>query len=90
MRVWWPDDGAFYEARIKAWDRERDVHTLLYILDGVEVRMIYFIFTRMANWSDGRRVFLFTGGARFEERTRGAAVQAAQARRQGVLAAHQG
>ena len=52
--------------------------------------MIYFIFTRMANWSDGRRVSLFTGGARFEERARGAAVQAAQARRQGVLAAHQG
>ena len=60
VRVWWPDDGAFYEARIKAWDRERDVHTLLYILDGVEVRMIYFIFTRTGNWSDGRRVFVFT------------------------------
>ena len=44
MRVWWPDDGAFYEARIKAWDRERDVHTLLYILDGVEVRLFIFIY----------------------------------------------
>ena len=42
MRVWWPDDGAFYEARIKAWDRERDVHTLLYILDGVEVRSSFY------------------------------------------------
>ena len=27
VRVWWPDDAQFYEARIKAWDRERDVHT---------------------------------------------------------------
>jgi hypothetical protein len=45
--VWWPDDGAFYEARIKAWDRERDVHTLLYILDGVEVCKSSFPFYRV-------------------------------------------
>jgi hypothetical protein len=47
VRVWWPDDGAFYEARIKAWDRERDVHTLLYILDGVEVCKSSFPFYRV-------------------------------------------
>tara|TARA_B110000971_G_scaffold132645_1_gene135761 strand:+ start:728 stop:2920 length:2193 start_codon:yes stop_codon:yes gene_type:complete len=31
VRVWWPDDDCFYEARIRAWDRENDTHTLLYI-----------------------------------------------------------
>lgn len=36
IRVWWPDDACFYEARVKAWDRETDVHTLLYVEDGVE------------------------------------------------------
>ena len=36
IRVWWPDDECFYEARIRAWDRETDIHTLLYITDGVE------------------------------------------------------
>jgi hypothetical protein len=36
VRVWWPDDECFYEARIRAWDRERDVHTLVYVLDGVQ------------------------------------------------------
>ena len=35
VRVWWPDDECFYEARIRAWDRERDVHTLVYVLDEV-------------------------------------------------------
>ena len=36
IRVWWPDDACFYEARVRAWDRERDTHTLVYILDGVQ------------------------------------------------------
>jgi hypothetical protein len=36
IRVWWPDDMCFYEARVKAWDRETDVHTLLYVEDGIE------------------------------------------------------
>ena len=36
IRVWWPDDACFYEARVRSWDREKDLHTLVYILDGVE------------------------------------------------------
>ena len=36
IRVWWPDDQCFYEARVKAVDRATDTHTLLYIEDGVE------------------------------------------------------
>ena len=59
MRVWWPDDGAFYEARIKAWDRERDVHTLLYILDGVEVRL-FILFSRVWPLGVTDVVFLYS------------------------------
>jgi hypothetical protein len=36
IRVWWPDDTCFYEARVKAWDRDTDVHTILYVEDGIE------------------------------------------------------
>jgi len=36
VRIWWPEDSLFYAARVKAWDRETDTHTIVYIDDEIE------------------------------------------------------
>ena len=39
VRVWWPMDEAYYEAKVKAYDKETREHTVLYVDDGVEERV---------------------------------------------------